>query len=51
MFRANYLFYTVQDITDCETVCRHNINIYVKGLFKPMGLIFIYKYINMYIYI
>jgi len=57
MFRANCLFHivirhrnTVQDFTDCETVCRHNINIYSKGRFKPMGLIIIYININMCVY-
>jgi len=54
--RIYYLFYIViqhsnslQRITDCETVCKRNINIYVKGLFQPIGLIFIYININMYI--
>jgi hypothetical protein len=57
--RINYLFYiviqhrnSVQRIADCETVCWHNINIYVKRLFEPLGLIYIYIYIYIqYIYI
>ena len=37
----------MQGIAECETVCGHNINIYIKGLFKPMGLIFICINMNM----